>query len=97
MNWMKQVIGFATFAFIFMILFIVLSRPYTMIVDMVQNESDTHLDEETVNHSITPFLGTLRTLFGLMFVLSFFGLILALFLVSHRDEYEEYPEEYRRL
>jgi uncharacterized BrkB/YihY/UPF0761 family membrane protein len=96
MSWIKQGIGFAVMAFILMVLFIVISRPFTMIVDTVQNESNDNLNSTTVDHSITPFLTTLRTVFGLVFVLGFFSLLFGLFLKAHENEYEEYPEDYRR-
>lgn len=96
MSWLKQSIVFGVFAFIIMVLFIVLSNPFNFVIDEVENESTGYLDSETVDDHISPFLNTLRTIFGLVFVLGFFSLIIGIFLVTHKDEYEEYPEEYRR-
>jgi len=96
MSWIKQGIGFATFSFILMVIFIVLSNPYTLLLDTVQNESDEYIESDTVNQSITPFLNTLRTVFGLLFVLSMFSIFLGIFLKSHEEEYEEYPDNFNR-
>lgn len=93
MSWIKQAIGFATFAFILMVIFIVMSNPFGMILDTVQNESDKAIESDTVNTSITPFLTTLRTVFGLVFVLGMFSLLLGIFLKAHEEEYEEYPDD----
>ena len=97
MSWLKQAVGFATFSFILMVLFIVLSSPYELIIDTVENESNSYVDSNTVNSSITPFLNTLRTVFGLLFVLSMVSIFIGIFLKAHEDEYEEYPEQFRRM
>ena len=93
MSWLKQAVGFATFSFILMVIFIVLSQPYDLIIDTVENESESYLESETMDNSISPFLNTLRTVFGLLFVLSFFSILVGIFLKAHEEEYEEYPDD----
>jgi len=97
MSWLRQSVGFATLAFITMVLFIVLSNPYDMLIDTVEDESQEYIEQDTIDSSIAPFLNTLRMVFGLVFVLSMVGLVLGIFLKSHESEYEEYPEDYRRM
>ena len=97
MSWIKQGIAFATLSFITLVIFIVMTQPYDMILDTVQNESDQRFESEMVDDHITPVLTTLRTLFGILFVLSMVSLFVGIFLASHEEEYEEYPERYRRL
>jgi len=96
MSWLKQAVGFATFSFILMVIFIVLSSPYNMLLDTVKNESEEYVSSDTLDNSITPFLNTLRTIFGLLFALSMVSLVIGIFLKAHEDEYEEYPENYNR-
>jgi len=91
MSWVKQSIGLATFAFINLVLFIILSAPFSTIISTAEDAANDTLDPSTVSDSITPFYGYLRTIFGLCFTFSMFGLILGIFLQSHRNEYEEYP------
>jgi len=91
MSWVKQSIGLATFAFINLVLFIVLSGPFGTIIATTEDAANDTLDQDTIDRSITPFYGYLRTIFGLCFTFSMFGLILGIFLQSHKDEYEEYP------
>lgn len=97
MSWLKQAVGFATFSFILMVIFVAMSEPYEMILTEVENQSQEYLDQETVDVHISPFLTTLRTVFGLLFVLSMFSLVVGIFLKAHEDEYEEYPEQFRRM
>lgn len=91
MNWVKQSIGLATFAFINLVLFITLSGPFGTIIATSQDAANETLDQDTLDTSIAPYYGYLRTIFGLCFTFSMFGLILGFFLQSHKDEYEEYP------
>jgi len=86
MSWGKQQIGLLTFAFINLTLFIVLSGP--LLGGFVTTAGDG-LSPDVVDRSINPFYGYLRTIFGLCFTFSIFGLVLGFFLQSHKDEYEE--------
>jgi len=85
-NWMKASIGLATFGFINLALFIVLSSPFGQILDTISDESH----ELNIDDDVDPFLDIWRTVFGMTFVLSMFGLAVWFFLGSHRDEYEEH-------
>jgi len=85
-EWVKSSIGLAVFGFINLVLFIVLSNPFGLLMDKISEESVKMGIESDVN----PFLDMWRTVFGLMFVLSMFGLAVWFFLGSHRSEYEQY-------
>jgi len=82
----KASISLGTFAFINLVLFIVLSTPIGDIFNMLETEADN----QGVNADVTPIIETFRTIFGLMFVFSMVGLIIWFFLGSHEEEYEEY-------
>lgn len=85
-NWVKQSMGLAVFGFINLILFIALSSPFGMLMDTISDES-VKLD---VDAKVNPFLETFRTIFGVVFVLSMFGLAVWFFLNSHKEEAESY-------
>jgi len=87
-SWTRQAIGLATFGFINMVLFIVLSNPFTTLLDIIHDESANPASD--VADDVRPILNNLRTIFGLMFVLSFVGLIMWFILGSHQEEFEEY-------
>jgi len=94
-SWLKVTIGLASFAFINLVLFIVLANPFDMLLTMIDDEASL-MDDSNVpafSHSghVTPILNNLKTLFGLMFLFSFVCLLIWYFLGSHREEYEEYP------
>lgn len=91
MSWVKQSLGLASFAFINLVLFIVISTPFNNILVMTEEVANDTLDQDVLDRSIAPFYGYLRTIFGLCFTFSMFGLILGFFLQSHKDEYEEHP------
>jgi len=91
-SWARQSVGLITFAFITLVLFLVLSSPITTIFDMVDDEAD----KMNVSGDVTPIIGTFRTVFGLMFVLSMIGLGVWFLLGSHREEFEETVDERRR-
>ena len=84
-NWMKSSVALATFGFINLVLFIILSTPFINIMDVISEESENLGIEDDVN----PFLDMWKTVFGLTFVLSMFGLAVWFFLGAHRKEYEE--------
>jgi len=85
-NWTKASIGLATFSFINLVLFIVLSTPVGNIFTMVEDQAE----DMGVDADVQPLITSFRTVFGLMFVLSGVGLIVWFFLGSHEEEYEEY-------
>lgn len=85
-SWARMSIYLATFGFINLILFIVLSSPMGMIFDMIDEQSE-RLD---VQADTVDFIDMFRTIFGLMFVFSMAGLVLWFFLGAHREEYEQY-------
>ena len=91
MTWVKQSIGLASFAFINLVLFITISTPFNDIIVITEDTANDTLDSDVLDNNIHPFYGYLRTIFGLCFSLSMFGLILGFFLQSHKEEYEEYP------
>lgn len=84
-NWMKASIGLATFGFINLVLFIVLSGPFEQVLGTLSEESVKLGIEDDVN----PFYDIWRTVFGVSFVLSMFGLAVWFFLGAHQSEYEE--------
>ena len=86
MNWVKQSVGIAVFGFINMVLFIALSNPFGMLMDTISEES-TKIGVAT---EVIPFITTFRTIFGVTFVLSMFGLAIWFFLNSHKFEAESY-------
>jgi len=85
-NWVRQSVGLAVFGFINLVLFIALSSPFGMVMDTISDES-VKLGVDT---DVNPFLNTFRTIFGVVFVLSMFGLAVWFFLGSHRIESETY-------
>jgi len=84
-NWVKASIGLAVFSFINLMLFIVLSNPFELVLTTIGQEA-TNMN---INGSVSPFLVSLRTIFGITFVLSAIGAIIWFFLGSHQDEYEQ--------
>lgn len=85
-SWVKASIGLVVFAFINLVLFIVLSQPTTTIFNTVSDQSvKFHVDSQ-----VNPIINMLRTVFGLTFVLSMVGLVVWFFLGSHEKEGEEY-------
>jgi len=85
-NWTKASIGLATFSFINLVLFITFSTPIGTIFTLIEDQST----EMGIDADVHPIISSLRTVFGLMFVLSGAGLIVWFFLGSHREEFEEY-------
>jgi len=85
-NWTKASVGLATFGFINMVLFVTLSLPVGQIFDMVDEQANI----SGVSSDVNPFISMLRTVFGLMFVLSMLGLVIWFLLGAHEEEYEEY-------
>jgi len=85
-NWTRASVGLATFGFINLLLFIVLSSPVTTIFDMIDQEGQ----DMGVDSDVTPLINAFRTVFGLMFIFSMVGLIIWFFLGAHEEEYEEY-------
>jgi len=83
---MKGAIGLAVFAFINLVLFIVLSNPFGLIMDIISAEA-TNMN---IASDVNPFLNNFRTVFGIVFVFSFVGLIVWFILGAHRQEYESY-------
>ena len=85
-NWVRQSVGLAVFGFINLVLFIALSSPFGMVMDTISDES-ARLDVDT---KVNPYLDTFRTIFGVVFVLSMFGLAVWFFLGAHKFEHETY-------
>jgi len=85
-NWTRASVGLATFAFINLILFVVLSTPVGTIFDMVEHQAN----ESGVGSDVTPMINMWRTTFGVVFVLSFIGLLVWFLLGSHEEEGEDY-------
>ena len=94
-SWIKVSIGLATFSFINLVLFIVLANPFNMILEKIDDEAsvmdDSNVPSFSYESKVAPFLDNLATLFGLMFLFSFVGLIIWFFLGAHREEFEESP------
>ena len=85
-NWTRASVGLATFGFINLILFIILSSPITTIFDLVEEQAN----ESGVGSDVSPMITMWRTTFGVVFVLSFVGLIIWFLLGTHEEEGEEY-------
>lgn len=84
-------VGLVTFAFINLILFIVLANPFGMVTDQLESEyDDITIDKQQTPHPISGYYDNLKTIFGLMFVFSMIGLVIWAFLSSHSEEYESY-------
>jgi hypothetical protein len=87
-NWARVAVGLATFGFINLVLFLVLSGPinvlFVTVTDLANNTN------ATVGARVYPLIQMLRTIFGLIFVLSMVGLIVWYFLGTHEEEYEQY-------
>jgi len=90
-KWTAISIGLIVFAFINFILFITFSDPFNTITEMLLTEAGNL----GIESNVTPFITMLRNVFGLMFVFSFIGLIVWFILGAHKEEYEEYPREFR--
>ena len=83
---MKASLGLASFGFITVVLFIVLSQPFEDIIDAVDDQGE----EFGVDSYIHEYLNNLKTIFGLVFVFSLVGLIVWFILGAGREEYEQY-------
>ena len=82
-------VGLATFAFINVVLFIVLAHPYGMLTDIIIEQANpSHLNVTSGN--VTAYLTNFQIVFGLMFLFSIVGLIIWFLLGSHELEGEEY-------
>ena len=90
-SWARASVGLITFAFITLVLFIVLSSPITTIFDLIDDEA-TQMD---VDSDVTPIISTFRTVFGLSFVLSMIGLAVWFALGAHEEEFEQTVDERR--
>ena len=91
---MKQTVTLIVFAFLFFMLFIVLSSPLETIFDTVEDAADENIERTNPLTSIFSFL---RNVFGIIIVLAMIGIVIAYFVQSHKNEYEEYQyyERYR--
>jgi len=85
-SWARTAVGIATFGFINLVLFIVLSSPMGTIFGMVEEQAE----EMGVQGDVNPIINVWRTVFGFIFVASMIGLIVWFFLGSHEEEYEEF-------
>lgn len=87
MNWIRASVALATFGFITLVLFLAFSGPFNNLVNTLSDESN-----ETLNNSgkAMYFYDMIKTVFGVVFVLAFTGLITWFLLGSHKEEYEEY-------
>lgn len=90
-SWARQSVGLITFAFITMVLFIVLSAPMATIFGMIDEEAE----KMDIDDDVSPIIATYAIVFGMVFVLSMFGLGVWFFLGSHQSEYEETVDERR--
>lgn len=86
MSWARTAVALATFGFVNLILFIVLSSPMGNIFGMVEEQAE----EMGVADDVNPMIDMWRTVFGFTFVASMIGLIVWFFLGSHEEEYEQY-------
>ncbi len=87
-NWARVAVGLATFGFINLVLFIVLSSPMNTLFVTITDAANT--TNATVGAKVYPIIQMLRTVFGMIFVLSMVGLIVWYFLGTHEEEYEQY-------
>jgi len=85
-TWVKQAVGLAVFGFLNLVLFIALSNPFGMLMDTVSEEAT----KMGVGSAVLPFIANFRMIFGLVFILSTFGLFIWIFLNSHHEEYSQY-------
>lgn len=85
-NWTKASVSLLTFAFINMVLFIVLSMPVGQVFNIVEDQAN----ETGVGDDVTPIMNMWRTVFGVTFVFSFVGLIVWFVMGSHEQEGEDY-------
>lgn len=86
MSTVKASVSLGTFAFINLVLFIVLSSPISSIFSMLDDEAENH----GVQADTAQLIENFRIVFGLIFVLSMVGLIIWFLLGSHEEEFEEY-------
>lgn len=85
-NWTKASVSLAIFGFINIVLFIALSSLVGQVFDMVDEQANI----TGVSSDVSPIIGMLRTVFGLMFVLSMIGLAVWFIMGGHEEEFEEY-------
>jgi len=88
----KVGISLATFAFITLVLFIVLSSPVETIFGLIEDQAS----DMNITKDVNPLIANFRTVFGLTFVFSLVGLIAWALFASHAEEYEETVDEYGR-
>jgi len=84
-NWVKASIGLVVFSFINLLLFIVFSGPFELILGNLGTEAVNM----NISSSVSPIYDNLRTVFGLVFVLSAVGAIVWFILGTHQDEFEQ--------
>ena len=85
-NWIVASISLGAFASITVILFAVMSGPFTEITDTIEEQSENM----GVDSDVTPFLTMIATVFGIVFSFSMIGLVAWFFMGSQREETEEY-------
>jgi len=89
MSWARTAVALATFGFINLVLFIVLSSPMNSIFGLVEDQAE----EMEIEDDVDPIINVWRTVFGFVFVASMVGLIVWFFLGSHEEEFEEYTND----
>jgi len=93
MSWARTSVAIATFGFINLVLFIVLSSPMGSIFGLVEEQAE----EMDIASDVNPMIDMWQTVFGFTFVASMVGLIVWFFLGSHEEEFDEYSNDnYRR-
>ena len=85
-SWARVTVGLIVFAFINLLLFMVLSNPMEFLFSMINTQSSNM----GVSAEVDPIINNFRNVFGLTFLLSMAGLVVWFFLGAHREEYEEY-------
>jgi len=88
-QWIKASIALATFGTILVILFSVMSGPFDFFIDQIDDESS----KMNISSDVDPFLSMVQLIFGTVFAISMFGLVVWFFLGSHQDEHEQYTEQ----
>lgn len=103
MKWAKASLGLAIFGFINLLLFIILSSPFNIVLNTLSDEAGNIAEykwnesqgksvptgKSLNNSGMHHFYGMLRTVFGVTFLLSMFGVIIWFFLGTHEEEFEQ--------
>lgn len=86
---MKVAIALIISSFFCLVMFLALVGPFGQVVDIIDEQAAEHLDAENYNN-VNENLSIYEWAFGTAFIVFMVGGVIAAFVESHRNEYEEF-------